>query len=178
MIRVDVSETFPIIVSLVDESTGTLATAETVTYDVRDSSDNPLSPPINGTMTESTVASGIYKATATINTSGNYVVYASATGYNTNTEEIIVNPENVYDLVKQSRHYNIGVKDVVRTSAVPTASQAIRNVPYAKTDFVITKIKSDTDPNWSGPTTPSGVVYAWYNDVEDLAPYKMDDSGV
>ena len=177
MIRVDVSETFPIIVSLVDESTGTLATGEAVTYDVRDSFDNPLAPPVSGTLTESTVASGIYKTFISIPISGNYVCYAAASGYIANTEEIIVNQENVYDLVKQTRHYNIAVEDVVRVNVSATPSQVVRKVPFGKTDYVISNIKADADATWSGTTT-SGFLYAWYSDITDLVPYKMSDSGV
>ena len=172
MIRVDVSESFPIIVSLVDESSGTLAGGQTVTYDIRDLSDNPLSPPISGTLTESTVASGVYRTYVSIPLSGSYICYASCPDYLTNTEEILVNTENMYDLVKQIRHYNIGVEDVLRSNVTPTASQTTRKVPFGKTDYVITNMKSDADTTWSGTTT-SGVVYAWYSDITDLVPYKM-----
>jgi len=123
-------------------------------------------------MTESTVVSGIYKTTATINTAGRYVCYATCSGFFDSSEEILVNPENIYTLVKQNRHYNISVEEVERTNVSPTASQTTRNVPLDKTDYIITKIKLNSDSNW-GSTTASGLVYAWYRTVNDLAPYKM-----
>jgi len=90
------------------------------------------------------------------------------------TEEIIVNSEDIYELTKQNRPYNIYVEDVQRTSVIPTASQTARNVPLTKTDYIITKIKDDGDEDWSSVTT-SGVVYAWYNSGESI-PYKMSGS--
>lgn len=176
MIRVDVLETFPITVSLVDESTGALVSGETVTYDIRDSSDASLSPPINGTLTESTVTSGIYKIFTNIPTSGDYILYTNATGYAANTEDIIVNPEKIYDLIKQTFHYNTSVQDVIRLNDTPTASQTTRNVPLNKTDYIITKIKNNSDIDWSSADT--GIVYAWYTSITDTVPYKMSDSGV
>lgn len=174
MIRVNQNEQFPIVVQLVDEAAGTLASGEIVYYDIRDTSDNPLSPPVNGILIESTVAPGIYKNSTTLSNPGQYVIYATCSGFITNTAEIIVNPENIYDLVKQNRHYNISVEDVVRENSVPTTSQVIRKVAVGNTDYVITKIKRDSDTTWSGTTT-SGITYAWYRDVSDRVPYKMGD---
>jgi len=174
MIRADIGEIFPITVALWDEYTGENATGQTVYYDVRDMSDNPLSPPISGTLTESTVTSGIYRTTLSIDTAGRYVCYAICSGFYDSSEEIIVNPENIYTLVKQNRHYNISVEEVVRTNATPTASQTTRNVPLQKTDYIVTKIKLDTDGDWSS-TTVSGLVYAWYRTIDDLVPYRMGE---
>jgi hypothetical protein len=177
MIRVNENEQFPIVVQLVNEESGELASGETVYYDIRDMADNPLSPAVSGTLIESTVEPGIYKSTASIPDSGRYVIYATCSGFLANTEEIIVNPENIYELVKQNRHYNISVEDVIRTNATPTASQTIRNVPMNRTDYVITTIKRDSDPDWSSTTT-SGIVYAWYRNITEDVPYKMGDDGV
>jgi len=173
VIKVDISENFPITVALLDEGTGNLSSGETVVYDVRDANDLSLSPPISGTLTESTVASGIYKTTLSIPTPGEYICYASATGFVTSTEEIIVEAQNLYDLVKQERHYNLSVEDVVRTNVTPTASQTARKVPLNKTDYVVTRIKADDASDWSVPVT-SGTVYAHYeNIVTSLVPYKI-----
>lgn len=175
MIRVDIAETFPITVSLVNELTSTLTSGATVTYDVRDSSDNALSPPINGTLTESTVTPGIYKSLINIPTSGNYICYANSTGFITSTEEILVSEvsvDNVATLVRQTYHHNISVEDVLRTGVTPNASQVARNVPKGRTDYVITRIKDEADADWSGTTT-SGIVYAHYMDIAGLVPYKM-----
>ena len=137
MIRTNQEEQFPIAVSLLDESSGSLSSGEIVYYDIRDMSDNPLSPPVSGTLTESAVESGIYKATALISSAGNYIVYCTCSGFVTNTEEILVNSENIYDVTKQNRAYNTYVEDVLRTTASGsmTASQIARNVGYGKTDF-------------------------------------------
>jgi hypothetical protein len=172
MIRVDKGETFPITVALWDEETGENASGQTVYYDVRDMSDDPLAFAINGTMAESTVTSGIYRTTATINTAGRYICYATCSGFFDSSEEILVNPENIYTLVKQNRHYNISVEEVERTNVSPTDFQKTRHVPLDQTDYIITRIKWDTDNDWSS-TTVSGIVYAWYRTETDLVPYKM-----
>jgi hypothetical protein len=177
MIRVDKNETFPILVSLIDESVGQLAAGQTVYYDIRDLSDAPLSPPVAGTMTESTVEPGIYRAEASIAEAGEYVIYATCSGFITNTEEIIVNPESIYDLTKQNRHYNISVEDVIRENTIATPSQTVRKVGLGQSDYTITRIKYDDDTTWSGTTT-SGVIYAWYRDEDDCAPFKMSDGGL
>ena len=175
MIRADISENFPITVALWDEETGQNVSGQTVYYDVRTMADASLSPPLAGTLTESTVTSGIYRTTLSIDTAGEYVCYATCSGFYSSTEEILINPESIYDLAKQNRHYNISVEDVVRTNGVPTASQAVRNVPLNRTDYVITKIKDDSDSDWSS-TTASGIVYAWYNSTDDTVPFKMGAS--
>ena len=177
MIRVDISEQFPILASVVDESTGTLSTGQIVYYDIRDMSDNPLSPPVSGTLTESVVEPGIYSTTESLSTDGQYIVYATCSGYITNTEDVIVNAENIYTLVKQNRHYNISVEDVVRVNVVPTASQTARNVDIGDTDYITSVIKRDDDSDWSGDVI-TGVVYAWYKSLSDNTPYKMGGTGI
>ena len=175
MIRVDRNETFPILVQLVNEETAALASGETVYYDIRAASnDASLAPPVAGTLTESTVEPGLYRGLASIPNGGEYLIYATCSGFITNSEEIIVNPENIYELTKQNRHYNISVEDVLRENASPTASQTVRNVPLGESDYVITKIKYDSDTTWSGTTT-SGIIYAWYRSITDNYPYKMGD---
>lgn len=174
MIRVDKNEVFPISVALIDENTGQMATGQTVYYDIRDMNDLPLSPPIAGTLPESAVEPGIYLKDESIPIDGQYIIYATCSGFTTNTEEIIVNPESIYDLEKQNRHYNISVEDVVRTNAIATPSQTVRKVALGNSDYTITRIKYDHQTTWSGTTT-SGIVYAWYRDESDRIPYKMGD---
>jgi len=149
----------------------------TVYYDIRDMVDNPLSPPVSGTLSESTFAPGIYRSSASIPTIGTFIIYATCSGFLTNTEEIVVNPENIYELTKQIRHYNISVEDVVRTNATPTPSQAARNVPLDGTDYIITKIKNDSASNWDSSTV-SGTVYAWYESTSEKLPFRMGDNGL
>jgi len=174
MIRVDIGEQFPIVVSLIDEQTGQNASGQTVYYDIRDNNDDSLSPTLAGTLSESSVESGIYRKIIVggISTSGIYTIYATCSGFTTNTEELIVNPENIYELTKQNRHYNISVEDVVRTNAVATASQIARNVPLNKTDYILTIIKEDDVVDWSSATV-LGTTYAWYLTVDDEVPYKI-----
>jgi hypothetical protein len=178
MIRVNVNEAFPITVALIDETQGIAATGQTVYYDVRlQPTDSALSPPLNGLLTESTVEPGIYTTMQSIDTAGTYLVYATCSGFITNTEEIIVNTENIYEVIKQNRHYNTSVEDVIRTNATPSASQTIRKVGLNKTDYVVTSIKGNSDSDWSG-TVASGIVYAWYRNEDDVVPFKMGGPGV
>jgi hypothetical protein len=172
MIRVNKNEIFPVTVQLIDEEAGVLATGRTVYYDLRHYDDSLLSPAVSGVMVESTATPGIYKTSASIPDPGQYIFYATCSGFLPNIEEIIVNPENIYELVKQNRHYNISVEDVIRTNSTPTASQIARNVPLNTTDYVVTTIRKDGDANWASTTT-SGVVYAHYRDLDDKTPYKM-----
>jgi len=172
MVRVNIGEPFSITVVLIDESTGELASGQEVHYDVRYINDYPLVPTLSGTLIESTVENGIYKKEVTIYNHGRYIVYATCSGFLTNTEDIIVNEENIYALTKANRSYNVSVEDVVRENSIPTSSQTIRKVPLNKTDYLVTKIKDDSAVNWN-TTTTSGVVWAWYNNVTDDLPYRM-----
>lgn len=170
MIRADISEQFIILVQLVNEQTGSLATGETVYYDVRKSSDDSaLSPAVSGTLIESTIEPGLYKNVESVSEPGQYIIYAICSGFITNSEELIVNPESIYDLTKQ---YNVFVEDVIRTNITPTASQTVRNVPLGETDFIINKIKKSSESDWTN-TTISGIAWAWYKNVTDTLPYKM-----
>ena len=172
MIRVDKNEQFPITVALIDEGTGQNVSGETVYYDVRYTDDLPLSPPVSGTLIESTVEGGIYRTTAIISESGTYIIYATCSGFNNNVEELIVNEESIYDVTKQTQNYNISVEDVLRTTVSGNASQIARNVPLNKTDYIVTWIKADDDLDWSNPVA-SGIVYAHYQSITDDLPYLM-----
>ena len=160
------------VVSFIDESTGQLATGQNVSYDIRYPDDSSLSVPISGLLVESTVQPGIYKTVESISLPGQYIIYATCSGFVSSTEEVIVNPENIYELVKQNRGYNVSVEDVIRENSVPTASQMARNVPLGITDYILTVIKKDNQSDWS-TTTTSGLVYAHYLDLDSKAPYKM-----
>jgi hypothetical protein len=172
MIRIDINENFPIVVSLIDEETGQLATGRNVSYDIRYPDDSSLSVPISGMLVESTVQPGIYKTVESISLPGQYIIYATCSGFVSSTEEVIVNPENIYVLTKQNRHYNISVEDVIRENPVPTSSQTTRKVPMGMTDYIITVIKKDDQPDWE-TTTTSGLVYAHYRSLDDKVPYRM-----
>lgn len=172
MIRADINERFPISVALVDEAAEAVAPNKIVYYDVRDIDDNVLSPPMSGTLSESLVEPGIYTTDLAIPNAGEYVIYTTSSGFLPGTEEVRINDENIYQLVKQNRHYNISVEDVPRSNAIPTVSQTVRKVPMNKTDYIITKIKSDTMLDWT-TSTVSGTTYAWYKTMDNEVPYKM-----
>ena len=177
MIRVDANETFPIIVALVDDTGNTNSAGEDVNYDVRNIDDSSLVPAISGTLDESITEPGFYKKELSIPDSGRYMVFATCSGFLTTAEEILVNEENIYDLVKMNRNYNISVEDVPRITNSPTTSQSVRKVGVGKTDYIVTHIKSNSDVDWSTPTA-SGIVYAHYRSLNDLLPYKMSGPGV
>lgn len=175
MVRIDIGESFPITVALWDEATGQNASGRIVYYDVRDDNDNPLSPTLNGILVESTTTSGIYQTTLSIDVAGEYICYVYSDEFYSSSEEIIVNSENIYDVVKQTHNYNISVEDVLRTTdpGDETASQLTRKVPYLKTDYIVTSIRADGAVDWSNPVA-SGIVYAWYTSIIDTQPYKME----
>ncbi len=172
MIRVNANETFPITASISDEDTGNLISGQVVQYELRDMEDNELSPGVSGVLTESSVVSGIYRSTASVSTPGLYLIYTTCSGYLPAGEELFINPENIYELVKSARPYNIMVEDVLRENASSTASQMVRNVSLNITDYITTHMKWDDDTTWSG-TTVSGVSYAWYRTAADTIPYRM-----
>lgn len=183
MIRVCANESFPIVVTLLDEETGQAASGKIVYYDIRKQpEDLPLVPPVSGTLTESTIEAGIYKEVKSVGDVGPYIIYATCSGFISGTEELNVVEEADYSdlsaLVKQTRHYNISVEDVIRTNDDPTTSQIVRKVPHGRTDYVITKIKRDTDLDWSAPDIATGIVYAWYARSNAKTPYKMGDDGL
>ncbi len=66
MIEANKNELFPITVSLLDDTIAELVVNQTVTYDVRTIDDGLLSPPISGSLVESTVEGGIYKTELSI----------------------------------------------------------------------------------------------------------------
>jgi len=169
VIRVDQNEQFPIVVALIDETTGMPGTGQTVYYEIRGADDSFLSPPVSGTLPESAVEAGIYRTVESVPDAGEYVIYAECTGFVSSAEDLLVNPESVYDLTKG---HNVSVEDVPRTNAVSTASQTARNVGMNRTDYIVHRIKKDTDPDWSGTVT-SGIIYAHYRNVADDLPYLM-----
>ena len=174
MINTNIGQSFTLTSVLEDEATREISSGETVYYDIRKQpGDTALSPAVSGVLLESSVEPGVYKNYVTINEAGNFIAYITCSGFFPATEDIYVAEENIVELIKQNRHYNISVEDVVRTSTTPTANQALRNVPLGLTDYVVTKIKSDSDSDWSGASVVEHTVYAWYSSDTDIAPYKM-----
>jgi hypothetical protein len=173
MIRANINEQFTVTVSLVDESLGVMATGRTVYYDMRTyPGDGLLSPPSSGTLTESSVEAGVYSKSFTLSEAGEYIVYTSCNDFTSGAENITIDSDNLAALVKQNRHYNLGVEDVIRENAIATASQTARKVALGNTDYIINRIKYDGDIDWSG-TVVSGIVYAHYRNESDSVPYLM-----
>ena len=174
MIRVSASEQFPITVSLVDEVDGTMGSGRSVFYDMRiHPNDAPLNPPVSGTLVESTTQSGVYSKIFSLPAAGEYIVYTYCTGFSAGAENIIVDEDNLADLVKQNRHFNISVEDVIRENSVATASQTTRKVAVGNTDYVITRIKPNSASDWTDSATVSGIVYAHYRDESEEVPFLM-----
>jgi len=174
MIEVNKNELFPISVSLVDESTGTLVSNHIVKYDIRTHDDQVLNPAVSGTLIESIVESGIYRSTISLPVSGSYLCYASCSGFLAGTETILVNDENIYEISKSNRPYNVSVIDIVRSTSVEniTPSQIARKVPIGKTDYIVSLIKRDEDVDWQNPVS-SGISYAHYLSYDMSLPYMM-----
>src|SRR6056297_2979816 len=116
MIETNKNELFPITVTLYDETTAELVSNKTVLYDVRTIEDVSLSPPLSGTLTESNVESGIYKTEISIPYTGNYICYASCSGFVAGMENITINDGSLVDLAKANFPHNTSVIDVPRTT--------------------------------------------------------------
>lgn len=172
MIESNINESFPISVTLMDENTSQLISGQTVYYDIRMIDDLALTPPINGTLVESTVESGIYKRAISIPLAGTYICYITCSGFFTNSEDIVINEESPVDVAKYNLPHNISVVDVVRTNSVASASQLGRNVALGNTDYITTLVKRDSDLDWSNPVS-SGNAYAHYLSTSTDLPYKM-----
>lgn len=181
MIRANVGEQFPITVALTDEINGGMGTGQTVYYDFREQpSDTPLVPTMSGTLPESSTESGVYTKLFSISTAGEYIVYTSSTGFMSGAEDVVIEEnghEELAGLIKQNRNYNLSVEDVVRENAISTASQTVRKVALGNTDYIVNRIKLDSDGDWSG-TMVSGIIYAHYRNESDSVPYKMSGDGV
>lgn len=172
MIEASINESFPISVTLLDEELAQLVSGQLVTYDIRTFDDLELSPPVSGTLTESSVEGGIYKAEISIPLPGTYICYATCSGFFASSEDIVINYENCIDVAKYNLPHNISVIDIQRTSVSGTLSQVVRQVPYGKTDYIVTLVKRDTDLDWSNPVA-SGINYAWYESLASNLPYMM-----
>jgi hypothetical protein len=181
MIRANVGEQFPITVSLTDELNGGMGTGKTVYYDFREQpSDTPLTPTMSGTLPESSVEPGVYTKMFSIDTVGDYIVYTASAEFMSGAEDVLITAdehEELADLIRQNRNYNLSVEDVIRENAVANASQTARKVALGNTDYIVNVIKPDSDSDWSGSTV-SGITYAWYKDESDDVPYKMAGDGV
>jgi len=170
MIKIPKGVVFPITVSLFDDHLGKLISNGTVSYDVRDVYGNELAPPVSGTLSESSISEGIYLEELSIDEPGNYIFYATCSGFITNTETIVVYDK--YDNYVIDAPHNVFVMDILRTNEDITESQQIRKVGIGKTDYVISAVKRDDDLDWTNPVS-SGISYAYYRNIDDDLPYMM-----
>lgn len=91
MIRIGVSEMFPLTATLIDEINSIVCTGRTVLYEIRrQPGDIPTEPALSGVLVESNVIPGIYTVTLSINTIGTYLAYISCSEFVSYSEEIIV----------------------------------------------------------------------------------------
>ena len=171
MITTNIGQTFILTSVLIDDTTATVSTGKTVYYDIRKQPGDVVTT--SGTLTESSVESGIYKDNVVLNEAGNFIAYITCSGFYPSTEDIFVSEEDVSELIKQNRQHNLYVEDVLRTSETPTSDQITRKVALGNTDYVITKIKNDVDLDWSSATEHR--TYAWYEADTDSLPYKMGE---
>ncbi len=172
MIESNINEMFPITVSLVDEAMEDLISGKTVFYDVRYMDDSELSPAVNGVLVESTVQAGIYKTQISLPEAGNFLCYATCSGFFAGYEEIVINELSYIDAIKSNFPHNMQITDHLRTTVSSTASQLNRNVPLYKTDYITTVIKRESDYDFGNPIC-SGTSYAYYRSMLDELPYKM-----
>jgi len=100
MIRVDKNEQFPLTAMILDECSGEIVSSAVVHYRIVDETETTT---LSGVFSESTVNPGVYIANVSISGSGSYRAYATCSGYNVGTEDIQVNPENIYELTKMNR---------------------------------------------------------------------------
>jgi hypothetical protein len=163
MIVVDKNEQFILTASFISDFL--LLEGADVSYEIYDDSDIVVS---SGTMAESSVQPGIYKANESISEGGYYICYIN-TEDRSIAEQIEVNNDTDYLLAKQNRNYNISIEEVVLTN-VPTGTQVDRNVKQGNTDYVIERVKEDGNDDWIG-TTASGNVYVWYQ--QNSRPFKV-----
>ena len=172
MIKASYDEDFTLTTSVISDEgmvSGVSVVCEIWTEDDATLIDGPV------TMTESTVASGIYRYTTFIDKSeyetygSNYRAYFVTNVDYTNGAEDIAIHDRSYDI---GEHGNLSVENVlVIGSEIPGTNP--RNLSAGVTNFVKTKIKKGFDANWDS-ATPTFLVYAHYNAVGDTIPYKMD----
>lgn len=78
--------------------------------------------------------------------------------------------DGIGKLIKQVRQWNIATEDVLATVVIPN-----RNVAIGKTNYILIKIKEDSDSDWSNPIREEKI-YAWYKYVGDDRPYYMGET--
>jgi len=173
MIKANYDEDFTLTVAVVSED-GMVTGLTTVTFEIWDDDENNLID--SGTMVESSKVLGIYIYTTHI-TKSEYdsygtlyrVYFETPAGITDGAEDIMIN-DDLYELVRENRHYNLSVENVLVLAAeIPNPNP--RNITDNTTNFVKTRIKAEGDANWDSADVH--YVYAWYKVLGDKIPYKM-----
>ena len=173
MIKANYDEDFTLTVAVVSED-GMVTGLSNVTFEVWNDDEDYMAH--SGTMVESAKLGGIYIYTMHI-TKAEYDSYGTLwrayfdapTGITDGAEDIMIN-DDLYELVRENRHYNLSVENVLALNAeIPNPNP--RNITDNVTNFVKTKIKAEGDANWDSADVH--YVYAWYKTTSDKIPYKM-----
>ncbi len=141
MIRVGVSEIFPITVTLIDEINSVVSTGNIVSYEIRrQPDDTPLTPNLSGLFIESSSTLGVYVANIAIEEVGSYIAYITCPGFTNSTEEIIVDIISVATLVGCCSPEIVGesvgaIKMVIDVGSIKISTQ--RFVPVVITTNVV-----------------------------------------
>lgn len=109
MIRANINEQVPITVSLLDDSSGEMVGGESVTYEAREHSSDPLFPAyMSGTLDESEHTTGVYHKLLAFPEPGHFVVYVTCSGYSSDAENVWVDNDlttsGIADAVWDEQH--------------------------------------------------------------------------
>lgn len=176
MIKANYDEDFTLTVAVLSEDD--MATGLTVTYEIWTEDEATMID--SGTMAESSEVPGIYLYTTHV-TQSEYTTHGSLyrayfktpSGYSDGGDDIMIN-DDLYKLVRENRHYNLSVENVLTIGSEITATNP-RNLSTGVTNFVKTRIKAESQANWDSATP--NLVYAWYQTVGDQIPYLMGKKG-
>ena len=152
MIKANYDEDFTLTVAVVSED-GMVSGLTNVTFEIWTEDEANLID--SGTMVESSKIAGIYIYTTHV-TKAEYDTYGTLyrayfdapAGYTDGAEDIMIN-DDLYELVRENRHYNLSVENVL-VLAAEIASPNPRNLSDNVTNFVKTRIKAEGDANWDG----------------------------
>ncbi len=126
MIRVNVSEAFPITSTIFDDQNNQIS-GETIQYEICYLDDSPLVPPNTGTFLESTTASGIYIANIVVNIPGNFLCYVTCSGYPTSVKELVVEEKTVADHIWEHNKAQELVNNIGFIKAIESGAWKIVN---------------------------------------------------
>ncbi len=79
-----------------------------------------------------------------------------------------VNDNYINDIAKAC-----GDGNIQRIMHPATTIQAVRKVGIGRLDYVVLKVKKNSDTNWDSPLDEQ-TLYAWYYNLGEQNPYKLD----